>query len=92
VQDKHITPSTDLDIRHFTYTTFAERSRPPTTQEVAEYFSISINAVEYSFERLAKTHHIALAPGTHSIWMAHPFSSLPTNYTTEIEAKRYWGN
>ena len=82
----------DLDIRHFIYSTFAGTSRPPTTQETAQYFRISIAAVENTYERLSKAHHIALAPGSHAIWMAHPFSSLPTNYVTEVEHKKYWGN
>jgi len=83
---------TDLDVRHFVYKVFAETSRPPTTLECAEHFDISVAGVEGAYERLANAHHIALAPGSHSIWMAHPFSGLPTNYVAEIGAQRYWGN
>jgi hypothetical protein len=83
---------TDLDVRHFIYTTFVGTSRPPTTLETADYFKISIAAVEGAYERLANAHHIALAPGSHGVWMAHPFSGLPTNYVTKVEDKRYWGN
>jgi hypothetical protein len=83
---------TDLDVRHFVYKVFAETSRPPTTLEGAEHFDIPLADVEGAYERLANAHHIALAPGSHSIWMAHPFSGLPTNYVAEIGAQRYWGN
>jgi hypothetical protein len=82
----------DLDVRHFIYTTFAETSRPPTSSEVADHFKIPISAIEKAYENLANAHHIALAPGSHSIWMAHPFSSLPTNFLAEVEGKGYWGN
>ena len=82
----------DPDIRHFIYAVFAETCRPPTTQEVADHFKVSISAAEDAFERLAQAHHIALAPGSHLIWMAHPFSGLPTNYVTEVGNKKYWGN
>jgi hypothetical protein len=82
----------DLDVRHFIYKTFAETSRPPTTLETADYFKIPIAAAEGAYDRLANAHHIALAPGSHRIWMAHPFSALPTNYATEIGDRRYWGN
>ena len=82
----------DLDVRHFIYATFARKSCPPTTLETADHFSTSIAEVEAAYERLAKAHHIALAPGSHAIWMAHPFSGLPTNYVAEVEHKRYWGN
>ena len=86
------TETTDTDVRHFIYTTFAEKTRSPTTLETADYFKISIAAVEGAYERLANAHHIALAPGSHGVWMAHPFSGLPTNYVTKVENKRYWGN
>ena len=82
----------DLDVRHFIYATFAGTSRPPTTLETADHFKITIAAVESAYERLASAHHIALAPGSHAIWMAHPFSGLPTNYVTEAGPKRYYGN
>ena len=82
----------DLDVRHFIYATFAGTSRPPTTLETADHFKITIAAVESAYERLASAHQIALAPGSHVIWMAHPFSSLPTNYVAEVDHKRYWGN
>jgi hypothetical protein len=82
----------DFDVRHFIYNTFAETSRPPTTLETADHFKIAIAAVESAYERLASAHHIALAPGSHGVWMAHPFSALPTNYVTEIGGRRYWGN
>ena len=82
----------DMDVRHFIYTTFAETSRPPATGEVADHFKTSISCAEGAFERLADAHHIALAPGSHSIWMAHPFSGVSTNFVAEVAGKRYWGN
>lgn len=84
--------ATDLDIRHCIYVKFAGSSRPPTTSETADNFGISIAAVESAYERLAAAHQIALAPGSHGIWMAHPFSGLPTNYVTEVGHQRYYGN
>jgi hypothetical protein len=83
---------TDSDIRHFIYKSFAKTSRPPTTLETAEYFKTARALVENAFESLANEHHIALAPGTHSIWMAHPFSGLPTNFLAEVDGFSYWGN
>ena len=82
----------DSDLRHYIYLTFAETSRPPTTSETADHLGIEIAAVESGFERLAQAHKIALAPGSHSIWMAHPFSGVPTNYVSEVGDKKYWGN
>lgn len=82
----------DMDVRHFIYAWFARTAHPPTTQETATHFSVSISRVEESFNRLADSHQIALAPGSFNIWMAHPFSGVRTNFKIEIGAKKYWGN
>ena len=88
-QDK---PFTDPEVRHYIYKILADTSRPPTTADVARHFSVSVSAAENAFDRLAASHQIALAPDSHSIWMAHPFSGLSTNYVTKIGANKYWGN
>ena len=82
----------DNEVRHFIYQTFISTSRPPTTAETAKRFQLPISKIESAFERLDESHNIALAPGSHSIWMAHPFSALPTNYTAQINEKKYYGN
>jgi hypothetical protein len=82
----------DLDVRYVIYQTFSNTSKPPTSHEIAAYLNVSIADVENAFGRLADAHHIALAPGTSSIWMAHPFSGIPTNFIAEIDGKTYWGN
>ncbi|MGI9569780.1 MAG: hypothetical protein ACR2PH_08605 [Desulfobulbia bacterium] len=82
----------DNEVRHIIYTTFKEEAKPPTTEDVAILLKKDIASIEKSFVRLADSHHIALAPGSYSIWMAHPFSALPTNYTAEIDLKKYYAN
>ena len=59
---------------------------------VVEALDVSIALIENAFERLANTHQIALAPGSYSIWMAHPFSGVPTNFIAAIGPKKYYGN
>ena len=87
-----MTASIDEDVRHYIYTTFAETTLPPTTSQVADHFGVAIESIENAFERLASDHQIALAPGSYSIWMAHPFSGVPTNFVAAIGSKRYYGN
>jgi hypothetical protein len=87
-----MTESIDEDVRHYIYRTFAETTLPPTTWQVAEHFGMPIASIENAFERLANAHQIALAPGSYSIWMAHPFSGLPTNYVAAIGSNAYYGN
>jgi hypothetical protein len=91
-KDLMMTESIDEDVRHYIYKTFAATTLPPTTSQVAGQFGVSIASIENAFERLANAHQIALAPGGYSIWMAHPFSSVPTNYVATIGSKEYYGN
>ncbi len=82
----------DKDVRHYIYKTFEKASKPPTTEDVSEFFRITISQAEAAFQRLADAHQIVLAPGSHSIWMAHPFSSLPTNFRAETGTNTYFAN
>jgi len=82
----------DKEIRHYIYKTFSVTTRPPTTEEISKHYNITISTVEESYKRLANSHQIALAPGSYSIWMAHPFSSLPTNFRVEVGSNRYFAN
>lgn len=82
----------DADIRHYIYKHFATHTVPPTSSDMARYFSITRAQVEDALERLATAHQIALAPGAHSIWMAHPFSGIPTPYMVGASGKKYSAN
>ena len=82
----------DKDVRYYIYKSFEETTKPPTTEDISNVFEIPISQAEESFQRLAGDHQIVLASGSYSIWMAHPFSSIPTNYVTEVGGKKYWGN
>ena len=82
----------DADIRYYIYQTFSPRTRPPNTLETAQHLNIQTREAEEAFTRLAQSHNISLAPGSHSIWMAHPFSALPTFYTARDADKLVWGN
>ena len=82
----------DKSVRGYIYNSFAKTGLAPTTVMIADHFGIQIASAENCLERLSEEHQIALAPGSHSIWMAHPFSGLPTNYTAKIKSKEYFAN
>jgi hypothetical protein len=86
------TEFSDHAIRYYIYTTFRNKSRPPTTWGTTDHFANTVAQVEDSFERLADAHQIALTPESSSIWMANPFSSVPTNDYLKADGKRYWCN
>ena len=84
--------SIDIDVRHFIYQTFSSEAKPPSPRLIADKLNLTISETQQSLDRLAHAHHIALAPGTHNIWMAHPFSSLRTDFTAKVNHKECWGN
>ena len=69
----------DSEVRHVIYTTFKEKTKPPTTEYVANLLHKNIALIEKSFVRLADSHHIVLAPGaTLSGWHTHFQRFQPT--------------
>ena len=84
--------SFDNEVRLAVYRFFVERGRAPVGPEVADVLGVSAVDVEASFRRLHDAHTLVLAPGTSYIWMANPFSALPTMHEVQIGDRTYWGN
>jgi hypothetical protein len=82
----------DFEIRLFVYSHFAETAHPPSLAETTSNLGISQPQVRESLHSLAQAHQIALVPGTTTIWMAHPYSGVPTEHTAVIDGKEFWGN
>lgn len=82
----------DRDIRFHVYRHFVETGRAPTVPAIASDLDAPQDAVERSLRRLADGHVLALAPGSLNVWMAHPFSAVPTPYPVETSERRYWAN
>ena len=82
----------DNEVRVAIYRFFVERARAPVPVEVADALGTSSLDVEGSFRRLHDDRVIVLAPGTPYIWMANPFSALPTPYQVVVGERTYWGN
>ena len=84
----------DLDarIRLAIYRLFIEAGHAPVPTEIATAVGATPAEVEAGLQRLHDEHMIVLAPGTPYIWMANPFSALPTPYTVSVEDKTFWGN
>jgi len=83
---------TDLDVRYYIYQTIAEHVNPPAVSDIAGHLGLSKAEVQQSLDRLAEAHQVALAPDTHNVWMAHPFSGVKTDFTAKVGHKEYWGN
>ena len=84
--------SIDRDVRLAIYRGVVEAGRPPTAPELAGMLGLPTPEIEMSFRRLTDDHAIVLAPGTPYVWMASPFSAIPTPFEVEVGDRRYFGN
>ena len=80
------------DVRLALFELFAELGRAPAPEEVAERAGISAPAVRDAYEALHDGHVIVLHPETRDLWMAHPFSAVPTAYRTHIGEREWFAN
>ena len=74
------------------YRAIVEDGRPPTAPELAGALGAPASDVEAAYRRLADGHAIVLAPGTCDVWMANPFSAIPTPFEATVGDRRYFGN
>jgi hypothetical protein len=89
--------SVTLDDRHWAlraevYRHFVHGGRAPSFEALAEATAVPLADVPDALAALEAHHHIALLPDRSGIWMAHPFSSVPTAFPVETERGRFWGN
>ncbi|MBA3738489.1 MAG: hypothetical protein H0W97_07955 [Actinobacteria bacterium] len=82
----------DRDVRLAVYLGFVDDGRPPAPPEIARTLGVGTSTVEASLRRLADAHVLVLAPGTPYVWMANPFSAIPTPFSVRTAARDYWGN
>jgi hypothetical protein len=82
----------DRGVRFAIYGHFAATGEAPATADLASTLERPVADVEGALERLAAAHVLVLAPGTHNLWMAHPFSAVPTSFPVRTAARTYWAN
>lgn len=82
----------DWNVRLEVYRHFADATRAPAPSDLATALHMSVPEVVAALRRLEAHHQITLAPGSPNIWMAHPFSAIPTEYPVESAKGRYWAN
>jgi hypothetical protein len=82
----------DRDVRLAVYRGFVDDGRPPAPPEIARTLGVDTSTVEASLRRLADAHVLVLAPGTPYVWMANPFSAIPTPFSVRTAGRDYWGN
>ena len=84
--------SFDREVRLAVYRHTVAEGAPPSAEEVAHEVGAATADVETSLRRIADGHVLVLAPGTTSIWMAAPFSAIPTPFSVSVDERRYFAN
>ena len=84
--------SIERTVRLFVYRHIVDTTLTPDAQTIARDTGIAPPEVAAALRRLADAHALVLAPASLSIWMAHPFSSVPTPYPVRMQGRTYWAN
>lgn len=82
----------DRDVRLKIYRFFVDQVRAPVPTEIARGLKAPQVEVEASLRRLHDAHVLVLAPGTPYVWMANPFSALPTPFSAQVDDRTWFGN
>lgn len=83
----------DADIRLWIYRHFASTGRAPSPVDIAGAFALTPDGAEHVLLRLQRdADALVLIPGSPYIWMAEPFSAVPTSFAVRSEGTEWWGN
>lgn len=82
----------ERQVRASIYTSFREQSRPPSPSDLSDSLGASPEEVSAALRNLAEEHCLVLLPGTESIWMAHPFSGIETDFVVTVGDRRWFAN
>jgi hypothetical protein len=86
------TPDIRTRVRIFIYTHIADHGAPPSSQRIATEMSISTEEAREELEALALSRQVILDPSTREVWMAGPFSAVPTRYRVHGDHVSWWAN
>lgn len=78
--------------RAFVYNHFADTTHPPSVDETANHFNISVEEASALYKELHNRHSFFLEPETLTIRMANPFSGIPTDFKVHANGKTYFAN
>ena len=79
-------------VRLFVYRHFVETARAPDLGAVAASIRENERTVLAALRKLVAAHALVMAPASTTIWMAHPFSAVPTAYPVMTRGRTYWAN
>jgi hypothetical protein len=80
------------EVRRHIYRVMATTGCAPGVTETAAALGRSRGEVENGYRELDAGHAIVLHPGTLDIWMAMPFSNVPTPFRVIVNDREYFAN
>jgi hypothetical protein len=81
----------DLAVRGAVYARFAAGD-VPSASNVATDLVMDVDAVIECYERLAAAHVLVLDPDSREVWMAMPFSAVPTAFRVDGPGRQWFAN
>ena len=82
----------DQAVRLAVYRHFIDHGSAPSLATLAETLARPAEHIQQSLINLEAHRAFALTPGTDRLWMAHPFSAVPTAYPVRTATATYWAN
>jgi hypothetical protein len=85
-------PSQELDrvVRMRVFGEAARTSRVPTNAQIAEALGLPQTEIDESLRRLAAGKVLVLAPNNTNVWMANPFSAVPSAFKVRARGLTYF--
>ena len=80
------------DTRLYVYSQTVATSAAPTVTETSQALGRTVDEIESAYRQLAEARMLVLRPGSHTIWMAMPFSNMQTPFTVISGGRAYYAN
>jgi hypothetical protein len=84
-----------IDARHllvYVYDQILARGTPPTSSDIAAHFDTTPDEALRALREMKFGKTVLPNPRTGEIWMAGPFSAVPTPYEVSADGVRWWAN
>ena len=86
------TEDLDRDVRLSVYRHFVRTGHAPTLRDTSGAIGADPTSISASLERLDSSRILVLHPTTRQLWMAMPFSAIPTQFRVTSGERGWWAN
>ena len=83
---------TNATLHHHILQHVVQHGHGPDEDDLAGLFEVDVQRVREGLDALVEEHGVVLHPGSHRIWVIHPFSLAPTNFWVRSAKGSWWGN